>query len=198
MTIRVDEAGNLLTRIGSGNHKIMLHAQGGTARRHRCGCALRYAGRLIHELGMYDDFTLWLTNSVRNEFQTFARFHVVEEGGVHPSDAVLLAQPTNLCIQMREGAVEGFLNESHPLVQAAIGAYETLFELPPIVSQSPSPAALVGIPAIAFGAGETEEPTHGGARVFTPFAEGGAILRCLSDHVRGRDEAAVMMVFAGW
>lgn len=150
--IRVDAAGNLLTRIGSGNHKIMLHAQGGTAG--ATGAAgIVYAGRLIHELGMYDDFTLWLTNSVRNEFQTLARFHVVEEGGVRP-DAVLLAQPTNLCIQMREGAVEGFLNESHPLVQAAIGAYETLFELPPIVSQSPSPAALVGIPAIAFGAGE--------------------------------------------
>jgi hypothetical protein len=143
---RVDAAGNLLTRIGSGSHKIMLHAQGGAAG--AAGAAgIVYAGRLIHELGMYDDFTLWVENSVRKEF------HVLEDGGIRP-DAVLLAQPTNLCIQMREAAVEGFLSESHPLVQAAIATYETLFELPPIVTQSPSPAAPLGIPAIAFGAGE--------------------------------------------
>jgi len=146
--IRIDAAGNLLTRIGSGSRKIMLLAQGGAAG--AAGAAgIVYAGRLIHELGMYDDFTLWVTNSV----QSLARFHVLEEGGIRP-DAVLLAQPTNLCIQMREAAVEGFLNESHPLVQAAIATYETLFELPPIISQSPSPAAPLGIPAIAFGAGE--------------------------------------------
>jgi hypothetical protein len=146
--IHLDAAGNLLTRIGSGSHKIMLHAQGGAAG--AAGAAgIVYAGRLIHELGMYDDFTLWVTNSV----QSLAQFHVPDEGGIRP-DAVLLARPTNLCIQMREAAVEGFLSESHPLVQAAIATYETLFELPPIVTQSPSPAALVGIPAIAFGAGE--------------------------------------------
>lgn len=146
--IRIDAAGNLLTRIGSGSRKIMLLAQGGAAG--AAGAAgIVYAGRLIHELGMYDDFTLWVTNSV----QSLARFHVLEEGGIRP-DAVLLAQPTNLCIQMREAAVEGFLNEAHPLVQAAIATYETLFELPPIVTPSPSPAAPVGIPAIAFGAGE--------------------------------------------
>ena len=143
--IRVDAAGNLLARIGSGNHKVMLHAQGGTAG--AAGAAgIVYAGRLIHELGMYDDFTLWVANSA-------APFPVIGEGGLRP-DAVLLAQPTNLCIQMREAAVEGFLSESHPLVQAAIATYETLFELPPMVTQSPSAAALVGIPAIAFGAGE--------------------------------------------
>jgi hypothetical protein len=120
--IRIDAAGNLLTRIGSGSRKIMLLAQGGAAG--AAGAAgIVYAGRLIHELGMYDDFTLWVTNSV----QSLARFHVLEEGGIRP-DAVLLAQPTNLCIQMREAAVEGFLNEAHPLVQAAIATYETLFE----------------------------------------------------------------------
>jgi hypothetical protein len=150
--IRVDAAGNLLTRIGSGNRHIMLHAQVGAAG--AAGAAgIVYAGRLIHELGMYDDFTLWVANSVPQEFPSLALLHVTEEGGIRP-DAVLLAQPTNLCIQMREAAVEGFLSESHPLVQAAIATYETLFELPPMVTQSPSPAAPVGIPAIAFGAGE--------------------------------------------
>jgi acetylornithine deacetylase/succinyl-diaminopimelate desuccinylase-like protein len=63
---------------------------------------------------------------------------------------------------MREAALEGFLSESHPLVEAAIGAYETLFELPPIVSQSPSLVGPVGIPAIVFGPGEARDhaPTH--------------------------------------
>jgi hypothetical protein len=150
--IRVNAEGNVVARIGSGNHKIMLYAQSGTAG--AAGAAgIVYAGRLIHELGMYDDFTLWVTNSVQNEFQSLARLRLLDDGGVRP-DAVLLAQPTNLCIQMREAAVEGFLSESHPLVQAAIATYETLFELPPIVTQSPSPAALLGIPSIAFGAGE--------------------------------------------
>jgi len=144
--IRLDAAGNVFTRIGSGSHKIMLHAQGGAAG--AAGAAgIVYAGRLIHELGMYDDFTLWLTTPAPTDVR------VLEEGGIRP-DAVLLAQPTNLCIQMREAAAEGFLSESHPLVQAAIATYETLFELPPIVTQSPSHAALVGIPAVAFGAGE--------------------------------------------
>jgi acetylornithine deacetylase/succinyl-diaminopimelate desuccinylase-like protein len=150
--IRVDAAGNLLARIGSGNHKVMLHAQGGTAG--ASGAAgIVYAGRLIHELGMYDDFTLWVASSVDKESRSLARIPALERGGLRP-DAVLLAQPTNLCIQMREAAVEGFLSESHPLVQAAISTYETLFELPPMVIQSPSATALVGIPAIAFGAGE--------------------------------------------
>jgi hypothetical protein len=43
-------------------------------------------------------------------------------------------------------------------VRAAIAAYETLFELPPIVSQSPSPTGPIGIPAIAFGPGGNGEP----------------------------------------
>jgi hypothetical protein len=55
---------------------------------------------------------------------------------------------------MREAPIEGFLGESDPLVQAAISTYESLFELPPILSQSPSPNGPLGIPVIGFGPGE--------------------------------------------
>jgi hypothetical protein len=138
-----DVRGSLFSRIGGGRHTIVLHAQGGASGAAGVVAAV-YAGRLIHELGMYDDFTLWVANSAQSFDQTVR--------GLGP-DCVLLAEATNLCIQMREAPVEGFLNESHPLVQAAIATYETLFELPPLVSQSPLPLGPLGVPAIAFGAG---------------------------------------------
>jgi hypothetical protein len=136
--------GDLLTRLGSGKHIILVHAQGGAAGAAETAATM-YAGRLIHELGMYDDFTLWLSNSGEVHDRTLRELH---------PECALLAEPTNLCIQMREAAVEGFLHESHPLVQAAIATYENLFELPPIVCQSPSPNGPTGVPAVAFGAGE--------------------------------------------
>ena len=143
---RVGPAGDLVTRMGSGKHVILLHAQGGAAGAAGAAASV-YAGRLIHELGMYDDFTLWAAYSFQTQDRSWRDFR---------PDCALLAEPTNLCIQMREAAVEGFLSESHPLVEAAIATYENLFELPPIVSQSPSPAGPMGVPAIAFGAGAAD------------------------------------------
>ena len=104
-----------------------------------------WAGRLIHELGMYDDFALWIWA------HSPTRNRAVRD--LQP-ECVVVAEPTNLCIQMREAATEGYLSESHPLVQAAIATYETLYELPPIVSQPAAPLAPMGFPAIAFGAGD--------------------------------------------
>ena len=143
---RVGPAGDVLTRLGNGKHVILLYSQAGAAGAPGSAGAL-YAGRLIHELGMYDDFTLWMASSAP-----------VPNGvlrDLHP-DCVLLAEPTNLCIQMREAAMEGFLHESHPLVQSAIATYENLFELPPIVSQMSLPSQPMGTAAIAFGAGATD------------------------------------------
>lgn len=154
--IRFDRVGNLLARIGTGKHVIMMEAQAGTAG--ATGMAgVIYAGKLIHELGMYDDFTLWVAAST--QFEGLAWLHNLEESGIRP-DCVLVAEPTNLCIKMREAALEGFLSESHPLVQAAIATYETLFELPPVIGKCPAsngccgPEGLMGVPAIGFGSGE--------------------------------------------
>jgi hypothetical protein len=148
-------AGNLLARIGSGKQVVMMAAQPGADG--AAGVAgMVYAGKLIHELGMYDDFTLWMTSPVQS----------LKESGIRP-DCVLVAEPTNLCIKVREAASDGFLSESHPLVQAAIDTYETLFELPPILSQSPSPFGPLGAPAIAFGAGEGATSPDGGGPLAT-------------------------------
>jgi len=135
--IGIDSQG-LLAHIGTGQRNVFIQAQDAAG-----VVAAVSAGRFIHELGMYDDFVLWVSTSP-------ARGGALWD--LH-TDCVVQAEPTNLCIQMREAAVEGFLNESHPLVAAAIATYETLFELPPIISQSPSATGPIGIPAIAFGAG---------------------------------------------
>jgi hypothetical protein len=142
-----DPEGGLLTRVGAGKHSILLLAQNDAAG----VVAAVYAGRLIDELGMSDDFTLWLWA------RSPAQHSPVRD--LRP-ECVLLAEPTNLCIQMREAAVEGLLSESHPLVQAAIANYETLFELPPIVSHAPSLRGPNGFPAIAFGAGDEGSVRH--------------------------------------
>jgi hypothetical protein len=136
---RVDPEGNLLARIGSGKHAVMMDAPAKTAGAAGMA-AMIYAGKLIHELGMYDDFTLWVSGSAQKEWRP-----ILKESGIRP-ECVMLAEPTNLCIRMR-GA------KSRPLVQAAIATYETLFELPPIVSPSPSFMEPIDVPAIEFGPG---------------------------------------------
>jgi hypothetical protein len=149
--VRIHPTGKLLARLGSGKHVIMMNARGATET-----AGMLYAGRLIHELGMYDDFTLWVASDMQQDLQGLAAVQIFKEGGIHP-ECLLLGEPTNLCIRMREGATEGLLSEAHPLVQAAIATYETLFELPPILIQSPSPGGPIGVPVIAFGPGEEHQ-----------------------------------------
>jgi hypothetical protein len=167
--IRVGPMGSLLARIGSGDRVIMMDAQANTARAAGMA-AMVYAGKLIHELGMYDDFTLWVARSAHQDGQGLAWLHDLGEVGIRP-DCVLIAEPTNLCIKMREAALEGFLSESHPLVQAAIATYETLFELPPVIGKwtantnGAGSVGLMGVPSIGFGPGEEEMSPGGGERV---------------------------------
>jgi hypothetical protein len=130
--IRVDDAGHFLARIGTGRHVIAMDPRGsemGIA-------AMLYAGKLINELGIYDDFTLWVGDAIPS--------------GIRPG-CLLIAEPTNLCIKS--------LNVDDPkrllpLVRAAVETYEALFELPPIVSHATSTAAPKSVPAIAIGASE--------------------------------------------
>lgn len=168
--IRFDPADNILARIGSGNHVILMNARADSAG--AAGMAgIVYAAKLIHELGMYDDFTLWVAASVGKDYPGLAWIHLLNQIGIRP-DCVLMAEPTNLRIQMREAALEGFLSESDPLVQAAIGTYETLFELPPVIgkwtaSNGSGAVSLMGVAAIGFGSGEEEVSANGAQRVPT-------------------------------
>jgi len=184
--IRIDSTGNIRGRIGSGGHVVMMEAQADTG---GGGIAsMVYAGKLIHELGMDDDFTLWVVGS--------ARLSVLKENGIRP-DCVLITEPTNLRIYRGQhwapanGSTSGengenhtglphgvekhpptwALPESHPLVQAAIATYETLFELPPVVSKwtaganGAGPQASLAAPTIGFGPGEEEMANGAGDRV---------------------------------
>jgi hypothetical protein len=152
--IRIDAVGDILGRIGSGKHVIAMDAHAdpmGAA-----GMAgMVYAGKLIHELGMYDDFTLWVAGSVQRAHRDALAWTRMEDA-VRP-DCRLIAEPTNLCIKLHEAALEDSLSESHPLVQAAIATYETLFELPPIIGKRTSGSngvGAIGVPTIGFGPGE--------------------------------------------
>jgi len=138
--IRLDPTGTVLGRIGSGRWQILMSAHTGAPG--AAGMAsLVYAGKLIYELGMYGDFTLWIAGTAREE----------EIGvGLIP-ECALIAQPTGLRIYRGfRGRVE--LEESHALVQSAIATYEALFELPPLVELAP--VSMLGLPAIAFGPGD--------------------------------------------
>lgn len=185
--IRIDSTGNILGRIGSGRCIVMMDAhadRGGDPHRGKLedgyiygpGCGVRagmasmvYAGKLIHELGMYDDFTLWVVGSLQKDWLDF-----LKEDGIRP-DGVLFTGPTNLRIHRGRHAAPGltgaetgmpcrvekhhsaWLPESHPLVRAAIATYEALFELPPVVDKwtaSGRSAGWMGAPAVAFGPGE--------------------------------------------
>jgi putative selenium metabolism hydrolase len=108
--IRIDPLGNILGRIGSGKHVVMMDAHADTrgVGGARAGmAAMVYAGKLIHELGMYDDFTLWVVGSVqKEECSGLAWLYILKEDGIRP-DCVLITEPTNLCIYRGErGRVE--------------------------------------------------------------------------------------------
>ena len=125
--------GGLVARLGTGKQVVLMDTRGDTA----AAVGMIYAAKLIDELGMYDDFTLWVTTSARCE--------------IHAS-AVLAGEPTSLRIR-NEG-----LRFSHPLVQAAVDTYETIFELPPVLNHAPPVSGPKGVPTVAFGA--TTDGSH--------------------------------------
>jgi hypothetical protein len=139
--IRVDPTGTICGRIGSGKSVIVMESDTATG---GAGMAsLAYAGKLIHELGLHGDYTLWVVGSGRKEAYESIR-----------PDCVLIAEPTGLRIY-RHFAVR----ESHPLVQSAIATYEAVFELPPAIGRR-SNAHGAGVPTIGFGPGEEDAGEH--------------------------------------
>jgi putative selenium metabolism hydrolase len=122
--VRVDGLGNVLGRIGSGRRVVMMDSHTDTvgvgdpeewtfdpykgkvedgcvwgrgASDQRAGIAcLVYAGRLIQELGLADDVTVWMCGSVEEEDSDgIGWLYILREDGITP-DAIVITEPTNL------------------------------------------------------------------------------------------------------
>ena len=122
--VRVDGMGNVLGRIGSGKRVIMMDSHTDTvgvgdpkewtfdpykgkvedgcvwgrgASDQRAGIAcLVYAGKLIKDLGLTDDFTVWMCGTVEEEDSDgIAWLYILREDGIKP-EAIVITEPTNL------------------------------------------------------------------------------------------------------
>jgi len=122
--IRIDAMGNILGRIGSGEKVIMMdshtdtvgvgdvrewawdpykgkvengYVYGRGACDQRAGMAsLVYAGKLIQELGLADDYTFYVVGSVQEEdCDGLAWVYILKEDGIR-ADCVVLTEPTSL------------------------------------------------------------------------------------------------------
>jgi putative selenium metabolism hydrolase len=122
--IRVDGLGNILGRIGQGKRVIMMDSHTDTvgvgdpkewtfdpyrgkvedgcvwgrgASDQRAGIAcLVHAGKLIKELGLTDDVTVWMCGSVEEEDSDgIGWLYILREDGIRP-DGIVITEPTNL------------------------------------------------------------------------------------------------------
>ena len=124
--VRIDLMGNILGRIGSGRHVIMMDSHVDTVgvgdRREwkwdpyqgkvesgfvyglgscdqRAGMAsMVYAGRFLKELGLEGDYTFYAVGTVQEEdCDGLAWIYILKESGINP-DCVVVTEPTNLRI----------------------------------------------------------------------------------------------------
>ncbi len=124
--VRIDGMGNILGRIGSGKTVIMMDAHTDTVgvgdpkewRWHpyrgkvedgyifgrgacdqRAGMAsMVYAGKIIRQLSLLGDYTLWVVGSVQEEdCDGLAWLYILKEDGIHP-DCVVITEPSKLGI----------------------------------------------------------------------------------------------------
>ena len=122
--IRVDGLGNILGRVGSGKRVIMMDSHTDTvgvgdpkewtfdpyrgkvedgcvwgrgASDQRAGIAcLVYAGKLIQDLKLGDDYTVWMCGSVEEEDSDgIGWLYILREDGIQP-DGIVITEPTNL------------------------------------------------------------------------------------------------------
>jgi putative selenium metabolism hydrolase len=124
--VRIDAMGNILGRIGSGPRVLALDAHGDTVDvgnaanwavdpfagderdgiiygRGACDmkgalAAIVYGGRIIKELGLQRDCTVWVVGSVQEEdCDGLCWQYILNEDGLRP-EAVVIAEPTNLAV----------------------------------------------------------------------------------------------------
>ncbi len=122
--IRVDKMGNILGRVGSGKRVVMFDSHTDTvgvgdpkewtfdpykgkvedgcvwgrgASDQRAGMAcMVYAAKLMKELGLTDDCTVWMCGSVEEEDSDgIGWLYILREDGIKP-DGIVITEPTNL------------------------------------------------------------------------------------------------------
>ncbi len=124
--IRIDPMGNILGRIGSGKTVVMMDShtdtvgvgdpkewawdpyQGkvedgyvygrGTCDQRGGMASMVYAGKMIKELGLLGDYTLWVVGSVQEEdCDGLCWLYIMNEDGIRP-DCVVITEPSKLGI----------------------------------------------------------------------------------------------------
>jgi putative selenium metabolism hydrolase len=124
--IRIDPMGNILGRIGSGKTVIMMDSHTDTVGvgdpkewawdpykgkvedgyiygRGSCDqrggmVSLVYAGKMIQQLGLHGDFTVWMCGTVQEEdCDGLCWLYILNEDGIRP-DCVVITEPTRLNI----------------------------------------------------------------------------------------------------
>jgi putative selenium metabolism hydrolase len=122
--VRIDPMGNILGRIGSGRKVIMMDSHtdtvgvgdpkewawdpyrgkvedGCVSGRGSCDqragmASMVYAGKMIKDLGLLGDYTLWVVGSVQEEdCDGLAWLYILREDNIRP-DCVVITEPTNL------------------------------------------------------------------------------------------------------
>jgi putative selenium metabolism hydrolase len=164
--VLIDELGSVIGRIGKGRVKILYDAHIDTVSigdrnkwsfdpykgkyekgfiygRGACddkGCvaSMLYGGRLIKELGLEGDYTLYLSASVSEEVhEGLALSHIIEKKRVRP-DYVLIAEPSNLNICYgHKGRIELKITTKGKSCHAAIPqkGKNAIYGMAPIISR---------------------------------------------------------------
>ena len=179
--IRVDPMGNILGRIGSGRKVVMMDAHADTAGagdpieskvedgyvygrgacHQRAGIvSLVYAGKLIQELGMYENFTLWVVGSVQKlACEGLSWLYILKEDGIRP-DCVVITQPTSLRIHRgHPGRMEMAVGGGNALQRPLAGVAGETRE-----SALAEAQAVPGMEGLEVGIAKYDEPSYTGLR----------------------------------
>ncbi|MBU4310711.1 YgeY family selenium metabolism-linked hydrolase [bacterium] len=164
--VLIDELGSVIGRIGKGRVKILYDAHIDTVNigdRNKwsfdpykgkyekgiiygrgvcddkcCVASMLYGGRLIKELGLEGDYTLYFTASVREEIhEGLALKHIIEKKGIRP-DYVLIGEPSKLNIGYgHKGRIELKITTEGKSCHAATPqrGENAIYEMVPIVSR---------------------------------------------------------------
>ncbi|HEA47491.1 MAG TPA: YgeY family selenium metabolism-linked hydrolase [bacterium] len=162
----IDELGSVMGRIGKGKTKILYDAHidtvdigdrkkwsfdpykgkyekgfiygRGACDNKGCVASMVYGGRLIKELGLEGDYTLYFIASVREEIhEGLALSHIIEKRRIRP-DYVLIGEPSNLNIGYgHKGRIELKITAKGKACHAATPqrGKNAIYDMAPIVSR---------------------------------------------------------------